>query len=182
MGIKDKLLKVKEAVTDSIEEFAETSELNAEEYAKYYGGSYTNFLNYIKKQKFNKSAEEYNQGTAQSIDEVEFVINLPIASIKDKEIIFDDQEFGTKEKFNLTILKNLLYKARVSYEISEDLSTMTLTQDRTERLSDRVEKLSEDKDVYVDKAKELVNLGSSAVKAKTKELINNLYDWSNKNL
>lgn len=191
MGLKEKLLSVKNTVTESVEEFAEVSELSAEEYAKYYGASYTNFLNYIKKQKFNQMTEDYNEGKAETIDEVELTITLPIVSIREKEIIFADEEFGAKEKFNLTILKNLLYKARISYEISEDLSQMILTQDKTERIGDRIDRLAESKDAYIakakemlntgnEKAKEMVNASSEYAKSKTKKLIQDVYDWSQK--
>lgn len=182
MKLKDRLISMRDAVTESIEEFAETSELSAEEYAKYYGASYTNFLDYIKKQQFKKMTEEYNEGRAQSIDDVELMIVLPIVSYKDKEIIFADEAFGAKEVFNVTILKNLLYKARISCEINEDSTSMTLTKDTTERISDRVDKLVEDKDAYIAKAKEMVNVGNEIARNKTKELLKKASDWANNNL
>lgn len=182
MGLKERLMSVRDAVTESIEEFAEISELNAEDYAKYYGATYTNFLDYIKRQQFKKMTEDYNEGRASSIDEVELNIVLPIVSIKDKEIIFEDEAFGTKEKFNMTILKNLLYKARINCNIDEESMTMTLTKDRTERISDRVEKLIESKDVYISKAKDAVITGNKTARNKTKELLKGLSDWANDNL
>lgn len=182
MGLKEKLMSVKDSVTESIEEFAETAELNAEDYAKYYGASYTNFLDYIRKQHFKKMTDKFNEEGTTSIDEEELTITLSIVSFKDKEIVFADEAFGAKEKFNITILKNLLYKARIAFEISEDLSTMTLTKDTTERISDHVDKLVNEKDAYITKAKEIVNTGNILARNKTKEFLNGLSDWANKNL
>ena len=182
MKLRDKLTALKESVTESVEEFAETSELSAEDYAKYYGASYTNLLNYIKKQKFTKMTNDYNENIAETMEDFEFSMTLNIASIKDKDIIFADEVFGAKEIFNMTILKNLLYKARISFEISEDLSTMTLTDDKTERLSDQLEKLNESKDAYIGKAKEMVNEGNKLARNKAKELLKKASEWADTNL
>lgn len=182
MSLKEKLKSVRDTVTESVEVFAETSELNAEEYAKYYGASYVNFLNYIKRQRFEQISEDYDKEKVEDNEDASLSIVLPIVSIKDKDIIFDDEEFGAREKFNMTILKNLLYKARISYEINEDLTAMTLTDDKTERISDRVEKLSENKDEYIAKAKEMVSAGNQFARSQAKRLLRSASEWADNNL
>lgn len=196
MGIKDKLIKIKDTVVECAQEVKDTKDLSAEDYAKYYGASYINFLNIIKKELFIKTSLLEKESDVES----QITTELQIQNIKDNKITFVHDSLGQKETFDLSIIKTMLYKARFAYFINDENTILTISVDNSIRLSDQYKKFLDQKDeyietfknnvkdmidnkeTYIEAAKDAIEATKEKGKKQLKKTLNDVANWANNNL
>lgn len=198
MKIKKKLEGIRDSIIDYGQELAEVKDLNAEEYAAYYGGNYTNFLRAVNTKVFLAKSERNNNESEEVTDDV-IIVEMQIKTNNDGILTFDEPKYlGQKETLEQKKIGFLLAKAGMSATIDAETNCLVI-ENRT-----AIDKLSETKDEYIGKinekfaeagatlseaagvAKEKVSSYYQENKAKAGEAIKKSLrkasDWADKNL
>lgn len=145
MGIKKKLQGVKETLVDYAQEMKDVNGLNAEEYAAYYGGNYTNFLHAVNAKVFIALSEKNNETEIEEAKTTESVtIEMKIASHKNGVLTFDEPKYlGQKETLDQNKIGFLLAKNGMSATIDTERNVLVI-ESRT-----IIDKLNDTKNEYI---------------------------------